>query len=300
MALPPDTPKRPIGPPPPLGTNRPAGPPMPNRPIGPNSAAGHHKKPMPYGKKPPIKGAIKRPGPPPSSPPPHGGQPAPTIGYPSKQPPINPNAAETPPPIKAPIPPPPRPISGLSTPPPIKSPPNIPEKKPETAAAPASPFKVSKEPPSLNSKEETEFFTDANEKGRYDNNFAADLNLPPVVLKTKVMLIVFIIIFASGLFAGRYFGQSSGTVVSQGLQGVIENPEVPRGRLRCGIAEKGQGCILYLVNPERREIEARDFYALASQLTGVQEFLIQTGNMRYANTRIRPGHFAQINIPPIQ
>ncbi len=102
-----------------------------------------------------------------------------------------------------------------------------------------------------------------------------------------------------GLFLGKIFF-SSEQVVRNGLQGVVVNPEVPKGRSRCGIAERTQGCVLYIMNPQRQDLHGRDFYDLASQLTGRQRFVIETGNMRYASVKIKPGNIAQLNIPPLQ
>ena len=71
------------------------------------------------------------------------------------------------------------------------------------------------------------------------------------------------------------------------LHGVRSDPgdhggaEVPQGRARCGVAEGGQGCVLYLMNPQRQELNARDFYDLAAQLTGRQRFVIETGNISH-------------------
>lgn len=103
----------------------------------------------------------------------------------------------------------------------------------------------------------------------------------------------------AGMFLGSFFF-SSEQVVQNGLQGVVVNPEVPKGRSRCGIAEKTQGCVLYIMNPQRQELNGRDFYDLASQLTGRQRFVIETGNMRYSSVKIKPGNIAQLNIPPLQ
>lgn len=100
------------------------------------------------------------------------------------------------------------------------------------------------------------------------------------------------------LFTKIFFGEQK--VVRDGLQGVVVNSEVPRGRARCGVAEKTQGCVLYIMNPQRQELSASDFYDLASQLTGRQRFIIETGNMRYSNKKIKPGEIAQFNIPPLQ
>lgn len=107
--------------------------------------------------------------------------------------------------------------------------------------------------------------------------------------------IVFILTLIIGMMI---FGGE--TVVKDGLQGVVVNAEVPRGRARCGIAERTQGCVLYIMNPQRQDLQGRDFYDLASQLTGRQRFVVETGNMRYSNVKIRAGEIAQINIPPLQ
>ncbi len=115
--------------------------------------------------------------------------------------------------------------------------------------------------------------------------------------KALVLGALFAFIIGFG-FAKLFFSQE--TVVRDGLQGVVINPEVPRGRARCGVAERTQGCVLYIMNPQRQELTARDFYDLASQLTGRQRFVIETGNMRYSNVKIRPGAIAQLNIPPLQ
>ena len=101
-----------------------------------------------------------------------------------------------------------------------------------------------------------------------------------------------------GFVTGKYLFNDS-KVVRNGLQGVVINPEVPRGRVRCGVAEKTQGCVLYIMNPQRQDATARDFYDLATQMTGRQRFVIETGNMRYANTKIKPGEIVQLNIPPL-
>lgn len=124
------------------------------------------------------------------------------------------------------------------------------------------------------------------------NSFAANLD-------TKKIIGLAIGCIVLGLLMGK-FVFSSEQVVRDGLQGVVVNPEVPKGRTRCGIAEKTQGCVLYVMNPQRQELNGRDFYDLASQLTGRQRFVIETGNMRYSSVKIKPGNIAQLNIPPLQ
>ncbi len=117
--------------------------------------------------------------------------------------------------------------------------------------------------------------------------------------KKKVLWIALLCLFV-GVFIGALFFKGGDQVVQNGLQGVVINPEVPKGRARCGVSEKMQGCVLYVMNPQRQELNGRDFYDLASQLTGRQRFVIETGNMRYSSVKIRPGAIAQLNIPPLQ
>ncbi len=115
----------------------------------------------------------------------------------------------------------------------------------------------------------------------------------------KTVIIAAVCTFFIGILFAKIFLPSA-KIVRDGLQGVVVNSEVPKGRARCGIAERTQGCVLYIMNPQRQELVASDFYDLAAQLTGRQRFIIETGNMRYSNKRIKPGEIAQFNIPPLQ
>ncbi len=123
--------------------------------------------------------------------------------------------------------------------------------------------------------------------------------IPEKYRDKKYFLIAIIAIFLIGLiFGGIFFGGSSSNTKSTGLAGVVANMEVPAGRPRCGMVEYGQGCVLYIVNAQRREINAKELYTLAAQMTKVPVYLIETGNLRYNNTLIKPGYIAQINIQP--
>lgn len=139
-------------------------------------------------------------------------------------------------------------------------------------------------------QESADDFDNAN-NGYADVRSGATYDLKVVIMSALVALVVGFIM-TKFLFADQ-------KIVKDGLQGVVLNPEVPRGRARCGLAERTQGCVLYMMNPQRQELNARDFYDLASQLTGRQRFVIETGNMRYSNTKIRPGDIGQFNIPPL-
>jgi hypothetical protein len=105
------------------------------------------------------------------------------------------------------------------------------------------------------------------------------------------------------LFVGLYIGKalfSSETVENYGLEGVVTNPDVPAGRPRCGLTERSQACVFYLMNWYKQELNGRDFYRLAAELTGREEYMIETDNLRYANTKIKPGNIAQLNIPALK
>ena len=105
------------------------------------------------------------------------------------------------------------------------------------------------------------------------------------------------------LFIGLYVGKtlfSSETIENYGLEGVVTNPDVPTGRPRCGLTDKSQACVFYLMNWYKQELNGRDFYRLAAELTGREEYMIETDNLRYASMKIKPGNIAQLNIPALK
>lgn len=149
------------------------------------------------------------------------------------------------------------------------------------------------------------------ENSKFERSFIRDEDITPAAVTFKDRIMVgdhftsFAILLTAGAFllAGIIFSKmflEAPKSVQHGLQGVVINSEVPKGRARCGVAEKTQGCILYIMNPQRQDLNGRDFYDLAAQLTGRQRFMIETGNMRYSSVKIRPGEIAQLNIPPLQ
>lgn len=137
------------------------------------------------------------------------------------------------------------------------------------------------------------------EPSPYDDNLAADMGLPAAFIKTKVLIPLFVLFVLIGLGAGMFIGNPR-EVMSEELPGVVSNPEIPKGRPRCGISQKGQGCVIYVMNVQRREMEAKDFFGIAADMLGIPKFQIETANIRYATTRIPPGYIALLNVPPIQ
>ncbi len=137
--------------------------------------------------------------------------------------------------------------------------------------------------------------------GQYDNNFAADFNLPPSVLTSKSIGIMLLVTCIIGLFLGSvFFGGSSEQTKTVGLQGVVANPDITTNIPRCGRVDKGQACILYIVNHTRYDKIVEDFFDEAVRLTEVAKYSISMVNPKYAKTRIPPGYFAQIKIPNVR
>ena len=134
-------------------------------------------------------------------------------------------------------------------------------------------------------------------KVNYDNNFAADFNLPPKVLQTK-----FIAAIAAGiLFIGMLFGcvmAPSEKVRQVGMDGVVSNPYFQEHPVyRCGMVEADKACVLYIMNAKGYDQLGRDFFVQAANITGVPEYTIRINNVTYAEKLIRPGYIAQIYIP---
>lgn len=118
------------------------------------------------------------------------------------------------------------------------------------------------------------------------------------LLKNKTVIMLLILSLILGTAVGSvFFGKKK--TANRGLDGVVINSDVPAGRNRCGLVEQHQGCVLYIMNPHTQEVTGKDFYSTAAQWTQRQRYLIETGNMHYSNTRIKPGYIAQINIPPL-
>lgn len=185
--------------------------------------------------------------------------------------------------------------------------------QPEQPMSFGAPTKVNYSQPS--SFLEDAFSETADNNTVYDNNgdaenihFITEEELMPqtqdsiaVLLRNKTVFMLLIIAGLIGAIAGYILApaSSSGSSSSRGLEGVVINPDIPVGRQRCGIVEPHQGCVLYIMNPENRELQGKDFYKSAATWTRRERYLIETSNMKYSSVRIKPGYIAQINIPPL-
>ncbi len=139
--------------------------------------------------------------------------------------------------------------------------------------------------------------------GLYDDNFAADLNLPASILRTKTISIImgcvllFGMMFGSIMFGG---GDSADQPKQVGLQGVVPNIDLDRQYPRCGMTEKGQPCVLYIMNSSRYDKTGEDFFKDAVRLMEVSEYAVEMVNTRYAKQIIKPGYIAQIKVPAVR
>ena len=98
-------------------------------------------------------------------------------------------------------------------------------------------------------------------------------------MKKNILVAVSAICLILGLFIGKTLF-SSQKVEKHGLEGVVINEDVPAGRPRCGLTDKSQACVFYLMNWYKQELNGRDFYKLAAQLTGSEDYMIETDNHR--------------------
>lgn len=142
------------------------------------------------------------------------------------------------------------------------------------------------------------------ESGEYitnDDEFmpAAEAQTIADLVKNKTVRLLMLIACLAGAFFGYSFLPRGGISAGQGLDGVVLNPNVPSGRSRCGVADPQQGCVLYLMNPHNTEVSAKEFYTTAAKWTNRKLYMIETNNLHYGNTIIKPGYIAQINIPPL-
>ena len=131
------------------------------------------------------------------------------------------------------------------------------------------------------------------------DEYVDDLPIDNSYVKKNVVVLFSLLFLFVGIFVGKSLF-SSQKIETHGLEGVVINPEIPSGRPRCGLTAKNQACVFYLMNWYRQELNGRDFYVLAAQLTGREQYMIESDNLRYANIKIKPGHFAQLNIPAIK
>ena len=142
-------------------------------------------------------------------------------------------------------------------------------------------------------------------RSKYVPNFASDYGLPPFIITTKGIVLLFVVTLILGMiFGSSIFGSSAPKQAPRGLQGVVNNddisPQTRKNLRRCGLVVRGQECVLYIMNSTRYDKSAKDFFDDAVRLMGIQRYSIDLVNPRYATRLIPPGRFAEIYIPPLR
>ena len=131
------------------------------------------------------------------------------------------------------------------------------------------------------------------------DDYIDDFSMNSNYVKKSVVGVFSALFLFVGIFVGKTLF-SSQRIEAHGLEGVVINQDVPSGRPRCGLTAKDQACVFYFMNWYKQELNGRDFYKIVADLTGREEYMIESDNLRYANVKIKPGHFAQLNIPALK
>lgn len=125
-------------------------------------------------------------------------------------------------------------------------------------------------------------------------------NSPLAGVNQKALGVMVVAALIFGIIIGAMLFSSSSTPAPQGLLGVVKNDDIRVKLPRCGRIDKGQACILYIMNSTRYDQIAESFFEEALRLTEVPIYSISMANPKYAKRRIPPGHFAEIHIPKVR
>ena len=162
-------------------------------------------------------------------------------------------------------------------------------------------------------QEQDSFFGDNGSEVIYDNNGAAENihfitedelyrrnheSLRDIFQNKNVLMLIFTALML-GAMLGYMSAPKSRSVSGHGLEGVVFNQDVPKGRSRCGLVEPQQPCVFYIMNPTNQEVNGKYFYQTAAKWTRREEYMIEVNNMHYGQQRIKPGQIAAINIPAL-
>lgn len=125
-------------------------------------------------------------------------------------------------------------------------------------------------------------------------------NMQPQLANPKLLAIVAVCTLMAGILLGAMLFSGSSSPAPQGLLGVVRNDDIRTRLPRCGLIDRGQACILYIMNSTRYDKIAESFFEEALRLTEVPIYSISLANPKYAKRRIPPGQFAEIHIPKVR
>ena len=129
-------------------------------------------------------------------------------------------------------------------------------------------------------------------------------NIPPFLTTMKGIAIALGGAVMLGLLLGLMMGGGSSSQPKTQCSGfeklVIRNKDITNRMPLCGRTDRGQACLLYIMNTSRYDETAEKFFKKAAELTGMQNYSIQMVNPQYAKQRIPAGHFVEIKIPAMK
>ena len=128
--------------------------------------------------------------------------------------------------------------------------------------------------------------------------------IPPFLTTMKGIAIALGGAVILGLLLGLLMGGGSSSQPKTQCSGfeklVIRNKDITNRMPLCGRTDRGQACLLYIMNTSRYDETAEKFFKKAAELTGMQNYSIQMVNPQYAKQRIPAGHFVEIKIPAMK
>ena len=129
-------------------------------------------------------------------------------------------------------------------------------------------------------------------------------NLSQQDIKQKLLPYLWYVLggtFVIGLILGVAMsgGEPAPVVQSCPIQRV-RNPDIQEKYPLCGVAAKLEPCILYIMNADRYDHYAGDFFKEAQRLTERSDINISVENAVYSKLNIPPGYFAEIKIPSMR
>lgn len=136
-----------------------------------------------------------------------------------------------------------------------------------------------------------------------EGNFAQYYGLPEWILGPKALPILAFCVCIFGFLLGYMIFNKPARPAPRnngGQQWVVRNTDLSKPYPRCGRVDRGNACILYIMNHTEYDKKAQNFFDEANRLTGVSQHHIELANPTYAKTLIPGGYLVEIKIPSLQ
>lgn len=151
--------------------------------------------------------------------------------------------------------------------------------------------------PGMNTQPQQTFFTPSEVNQPVQEPLRGYVEEKKGITSAAVFMIALFSLVLGIFFGVTLFGKEEVKKI-EGLQGVVRNPDLEGERLqRCGQAEKGRACVLYVFNHTHYDRTVDSFFDEVVRLTEISKYSIAMVNAQYAKTLIRPGAIAEIKVP---